>query len=47
VLGVIFAERLAAGADMAAALHTALIVNGVVLLLAAAACVLARRLGEP
>ncbi len=43
VLGVIFAERLAAGASTTAALHTGLIVNGIVLIVAAAACVVAMR----
>jgi MFS family permease len=41
VLGVILAERIAAGASMSAVLHTGLVVNGVLLLLAAGACVLA------
>jgi MFS family permease len=43
VLGVIFAERLAAGASTTAALHTGLVVNGIVLLVATAACVVAMR----
>jgi EmrB/QacA subfamily drug resistance transporter len=43
VLGVIFAERMAAGASTTAALHTGLVVNGVVLLVATAACVVAMR----
>jgi EmrB/QacA subfamily drug resistance transporter len=43
VLGVILAERLAAGASMADALDTGMIVNGVLLFLAAAACVVAAR----
>ena len=43
VLGVIFAERLAAGASTTAALHTGLIVNGIVLIVAAAACLVAMR----
>ena len=40
---MIFAERLAAGASTTAALHTGLIVNGIVLLVATAACVVAMR----
>jgi EmrB/QacA subfamily drug resistance transporter len=43
VLGVIFGERMAAGASTTAALHTGLVVNGVVLLVATAACVVAMR----
>jgi hypothetical protein len=43
VLGVILAERLAAGASMSDALDTGMIVNGVLLLAAAAACVAAAR----
>jgi MFS family permease len=43
VLGVILAERIAAGASMSAALHTALVVNAVLLLVAAVYCVLAAR----
>jgi EmrB/QacA subfamily drug resistance transporter len=43
VLGVILAERVAAGASMAAALHTALVVNAALLLLAAVYCLAAAR----
>ncbi|GIF67477.1 MFS transporter [Asanoa ishikariensis] len=39
VLGVILSSRMAGGASMVSALHTALIVNAVVLLVAAAVCV--------
>jgi hypothetical protein len=38
VLGVILTSRIAGGADMASAMHTALIVNGVLLVVAALAC---------
>lgn len=41
VLGVILTSRIAGGADMASALHTALIVNAVLLVLAALTCALA------
>jgi hypothetical protein len=47
VLGVILAERVAAGASMSAALHTALVVNAVLLLVAAAFCVVAARAPQP
>jgi hypothetical protein len=47
VLGVIFAERLAAGASMADALHTGMVVNGAVLLVAAVSCVVAARRPQP
>ncbi|MDO8211752.1 MFS transporter [Conexibacter sp. CPCC 206217] len=43
VLGVILTSRIAGGADMASALHTALIVNAVLLLLAAVACTVTAR----
>jgi MFS family permease len=43
VLGVILAERIAAGATMPEALHTGLVVCGVLLLVAAATCVVAAR----
>jgi MFS family permease len=47
VLGVILAERVAAGASMSAALHTALIVNAVLLVVAAVYCVVAARAPQP
>jgi len=43
VLGVVFAGRLDAGASQSAALHTALLVNVALLLLAAMGCLLAAR----
>lgn len=43
VLGVIFNDRVAHGATAAAALHTALLVNAVLLVLAAAACAIVAR----
>jgi EmrB/QacA subfamily drug resistance transporter len=43
VLGVILTSRVAGGASLSAALHTALVVNGVLLVLAAAGCVATAR----
>jgi EmrB/QacA subfamily drug resistance transporter len=43
VLGVILTTRIAGGADMASAMHTALVVNGVLLVLGALACVVTAR----
>ncbi|TCN35211.1 hypothetical protein EV644_1161, partial [Kribbella orskensis] len=45
VLGVILASRIADGASMTSALHTALIVNGVLLAIAAIVCAMTLRLG--
>jgi MFS family permease len=47
VLGVILAGRIAAGASMSAALHTALVVNAALLLVAAAYCVIAAWAPQP
>ena len=46
VLGVIFAERIAAGATPTAALHTGLVVCGLLLVVAAATCVVAAASGR-
>ena len=43
ILGVIFVDRTSAGASPTSALHTALVVNGILLALAALACLLAAR----
>jgi MFS family permease len=43
VLGVIFAERVSAGGSTTAALHTGMVVNGALLLVALAACVASMR----
>ena len=44
VLGVILTSRIAGGASMTSALHTALIVNGVLLVIAAIVCAITARL---
>ena len=43
ILGVIFVDRTSAGASPTSALHTALVVNGILLAVAALACLLAAR----
>jgi MFS family permease len=43
VLGVVFAERVAAGASTTSALHTGMVVNGALLLVALAACLASMR----
>ena len=45
VLGVILTSRIASGASMSSALHTALTVNGVLLVIAAIVCAMTVRLG--
>jgi MFS family permease len=46
VLGVILTSRIAGGASMSSAVHTALIVNGVLLVIAAIVCAITVRLGR-
>ncbi|MEV0804250.1 MFS transporter [Kribbella sp. NPDC050281] len=46
VLGVILTSRIAGGASMSSALHTALNVNGVLLVIAAIVCAMTLRLGR-
>jgi predicted MFS family arabinose efflux permease len=46
VLGVILTSRITGGASMSSAVHTALSVNGVVLIIAAIVCVITARLGR-
>lgn len=43
ILGVIFVDRTSSGASPASALHTALVVNGILLAVAALACLLSAR----